>query len=970
MELPNSERWDEINTLLLEAEARPAEERAAFLEEASGGDESLRRQVASLLDAASTYGALLENGAAALARPLLAPEGEALPEEASTPVETGQRVGPYRLLERIGEGGTSTVYRAERADGQFERVVAIKVLRQALGLEAEATERFRAEQQILASLSHPHLAEVYDGGVLSGGQPYLVMEYVDGRPLTEHCRAEDCSLDERLSLFRQAAEAVQAAHEQLVVHRDIKPSNVLVERDTGQVKLLDFGIAKMLGELPGEAAPTTQTGRQPMTPAYAAPEQVKGEAISVATDVYALGVLLYELLTDERPYGREDRSPYAVARAVCEEEPSPPSEVVDEWRSALQGDLDAIVSRAIRKEPLARYDTVDDLTDDLERHLSDRPVLAQRGNWTYRARKFVRRNRGLLAGVALALTLLAGFAAYHVQRLSAERDRAHAQAQKAEQVSEFLVGLFEASNPTGETAETVTAQDLLRKGRKRIAGLEGQPAARAQMLDAMGRAYLGLGRYSVADSMLREALAVRRRLYEANTPPMAAGFDHLAEAAEEQGRYAVAESLGHNALSIRRTRRDSLHPNVANSLGDLARYKQQRGQYAAAESLYREALSRKKTIYERPSRPLASTTSELAQLLTERGEYAVAGSLSRETLSMRRALFGNVHPKTSESLARLARTVEERGHFAEAGSLYQQTLAIDRAVLGAKHPTVATDLNDLAIVLEKQKRLAEAESLQRKSLRLSEQRLSDDHPDITATLHNLAVVLRKRGKYNEAASLYERVLRRVRRKYEAAHPHVAYTLGSLADVRRDQGRYARADSLYRESLTMLKTVFDEEDPRVATGMGKIGNLHKVQGQYREAEKWHRKALTLRRNALGKDAPATGESLVNVADVLVKQEKPEAAESVYREALATYKRALPEGDWRRASVRGKLGMSLVEQGAYVEAEPLLRSSYERLRAQRGSTDTYTWTAARHLVRLYEAWNKPKKAEKYREGFNGG
>lgn len=574
MELPATDRWTEINALLREVQAQPVEERGAFLKEACGDDDALRQEVKDLLEAVDTFGDVLEQGAAPLALPLVTERGRVPIEEAPAPLGRGRRVGPYRLLEQIGMGGTSAVYRAERADGQFERTVAVKVLRHSLGMDKETHERFQVERQVLASVSHPNLAEVYDGGVLEDGRPYLVMEYVEGRAVTEHVQVEGLPIRTRLRLFRQAATAVQAAHEQLVVHRDLKPSNVLVERETGTVKLLDFGIAKILGELPGGPDPITQTGRQPMTPAYAAPEQVKGDPISVATDTYALGVLLYELLSDVRAYGGAERSPYAVARAVCEDEPPPPSEVVPdpERRRALQGDLDAIVTRALRKDPEARYDTVDDLVDDLDRHLDGRPVRATKGGWRYRTRKFVRRHQIALLGSLLALFLLVGFALYHVQRLGAERDQARQAAEEARReartaraVSSFMRTILGRSPDKRDPSAFVSGVEL-------FVNVPWADTLRSQI------------RGSLADLSTR-----------VEHPESRAAILHtVAQLLQDNNEHAWADSLLRRSLALRGEHRGPTHPSTMRTLGLLARTNFEGGRKDSARVYLRRYLKRQK----------------------------------------------------------------------------------------------------------------------------------------------------------------------------------------------------------------------------------------------------------------------------------------------------------------------------------------------------------------------------------------
>ena len=851
MELPAPERWREINEILVEAQGRPDDERAAYLDAACGEDEALRREVETLLDAAASHAPFLERDAATIAESFLP---DASRSTTPTALDPGRRIGPYRLQERIGEGGSSLVYRAERADEQFERTVAVKVLRAPVAEDQGAADRFRAERQILASLSHPHLAEVYDGGMLDDGRPFLAMEFVDGRPITEHCRAEGGSVDERLHLFRQAAAAVQAAHEQLVVHRDLKPSNVLVERATGDVKLLDFGIAKILGELPGEAAPATQTGRHPMTPAYAAPEQVKGESISVSTDVYALGGLLYEMLTGVRPYGNEERSPYAVARAVCEEDPPLPSEAIedDRRRTTLQGDLDAIVMTALRKHPEERYDTVDALLDDVDRYLEDRPVEAQRGGWAYRTQKFVQRNRTALVGTVAALGLLAGFAVYHVQRLSVERDRARRAAQKAEQVSAFLTDLFKANDPYEGGEDPATLREVLQQGRDKVQeDLEGQPAVQAGVLTVLGEVYRNQARYDSAQAALDRALRLRQRSEEAGPLKVAESWSALGTLFRRTGRLDTAAAVQRKALGLRRRHLPEDHEKVAASMNDLA------------------------------------------AVLYDAGRLEEAAPLYREALSINRARLGEDHPNVAASLNNLAGLYYDLGRMAKAEKLYRETLSLDRDNFGDAHPYVATDLSSLGLTLYEQEEYEEAERMLRRSLEIRRKELGGTHPDVAITLHNLAYLYMDTGRLDQAEEAFQEALQIRRDRLEPPHPRLASNLHGLGSLYQKRGRPDAAERYFQEAIAMQETLTGPRSTETAEMRISLADVLSSETRYEEAASTYRTALEAYR-PLGDTTNADQETILRgLVDLYEAWPKPSRARA-YRDTLSSLYGTSSEG----------------------------------------------------------------------------
>ncbi|MFO8099398.1 MAG: serine/threonine-protein kinase [Salinibacter sp.] len=832
MDLPGPDRWNEINTILTKVLERPPDEREAVLAEACAGDPALRNEVEELLDASTTYGNVLDEGAEALARPLFESDASGDADRPAVPVTAGQRVGPYRVLERVGAGGTSVVFRARREDEQFQRDVALKVLRHPLDDEGPEAERFRAERQILASVSHPHLAAVYDGGVLGGGQPYLAMEYVDGRSITEHCREEELSVDGRLSLFRQAAEAVQAAHEQMIVHRDLKPSNVLVDQATGAVKLVDFGIAKILGELPGAPSPVTQTGRHPMTPAYAAPEQVKGEAISLATDTYALGVLLYELLADRRPFGERNTGPYAVARAVCEDDPPPPSTCVEEERQrAVNGDLDAIVLKALRKRPDERYDTVEALLDDLRRHQDERPVQAYQGSLAYRARKFVRRNRGLLAGTTAATLIVVGLVVYHIQRLSAERNQAQREAQKAEQVSEYLAELFAEADPEEAQGSPTTARELLAAGVDRINELDDQPAVQGELAFVLAKTRRRLGLYDTTEALLTRAHRLRTQVHGREHPDVAETLSEKALLARDHdGDYAEAESLMQESAAIYRAVHGERHASVAEQLKDLVYVQRRQGKLDAAEASVREALSIRRAQPDADSMAVAETLFNLAAILRDRKQYERAEDVQQRSLALSRQHTEGPHPGTAANLDAMGFLLKEQEDLEAAEAHYQEALSMKRDLYGTPHPRVVTTLNNLGKLAERRGRYEEAETHLRSALRMRRALQEEPHPKIAVHLHNLGGILHDQGDLASADSALQAARDMLQATDQGESTTMAHALEKHGNVLRAQERYTDAEAAYQQALALRQSIHEEGHPKIPTLQADLESLYDQWGK--------------------------------------------------------------------------------------------------------------------------------------------
>jgi serine/threonine protein kinase/tetratricopeptide (TPR) repeat protein len=733
------ERWQRVNQLFLDAVDRPPAARAAWLDEQCAGDDELRREVESLLSADMPP----ESDT-----PLVHAVDAAIAQTAAARVGAAQLVGPYRILRKIGEGGMATVFLAVRDGDDFAQRVAIKVVRSTLG--GEALQRFRAERQILASLEHPSIARLLDGGTTPDGTAYLAMEYVEGVPIDEYCRDRQLSVRERLLLFCRVCDSVSHAHRSLVVHRDIKPSNILVTGD-GTPKLLDFGIAKLIADDAPGGAPITMTGMRVLTPEYASPEQVRGEPITTAADVYSLGVLLFELLTGQRPLAFATRQAAEIERVVCTVEPRKPSTMAASGKDARQlaGDLDVIVLTALRKEPARRYASASHLAEDIRRHLDGLTVSARPATWRYRSGRFVRRHRAAVGAAAVFAVVVIGFAgALLVQnrRVSDERDA-------AEQVTNLLLEMYAAYDPTASRGSRVTAQELLDRGALRIQSeLRGQPRVQARMLDRFGSVYNNIGLSDRAIDVLRSSLAVRQANGDGETLEAAVTLTQLAVAiTERDADLADAERLAQQAVAIRRRAAPGT-AQLAESLSVLGSLRDRRGE-ADGRAMMAEAIELWRHTTGVDSFPFAAGVSALARSRRvstpeqkgtdlSRADLLKAERFERELLIARRKTLGDHHLLTATSLSAVGGLLWAMDRHAEAEPLLREALATRRQLLGSAHPTVARSLETLARVLFGRGRAAEALPLAEEALSVRRASLGESHFETRTSLTLRDAILR------------------------------------------------------------------------------------------------------------------------------------------------------------------------------------------------------------------------------------
>src|SRR5262245_9665059 len=744
----NPDRWRVLSPYLDQALDVPADDRAAWLAALAAGDASLAADLRSILghDEQVRQSQFLE---CAVLDPQTVPMASL----------EGQVVGAYRLVSRLGQGGTGSVWLAERCDGRFEGRAAVKLLN--ISLVGRAGEqRFRREGTILARLRHPRIAHLVDAGVSAAGQPYLVLEHVNGQSIDRYCAERGLSIESRLALFLDVLDAVAHAHANLIVHRDIKPANVLVSTD-GQVKLLDFGIAKLIEREPGWGGSTTEAltrdGGAVLTPEYAAPEQLSGGAVTTATDVYALGVLLYVLLSGRHPLGTIQVSPATLIKAIVEDEPPPPSAVasVAKVQRALRGDLDTIVSKALKKNPAERYRSVTAMADDVRRVLQHQPITARPDALGYRAARFVRRHAAGVAAFTGGVLLLGALIAVHTSRLAAERDRAQREAAKAMKVSEMLTGLLTSADPYAvrDKGGEPTVRALLDAGALRVQkDLAAEPDLQAQLLSTMGRTYRRLGLYDRSQQLLEQALVSGQHAFGTEDIRVAETLQYLGVVLADRGDYAGAARRLEQALAMQRKLLGGPHADIAVTLSELGRVYQDEGLNQRAEPLHREALEMRAGLLGREDRETAVSLSDLASVLRLDGDLPGAEAMLRQSLAINRKTRGDDHPNTATNLHDLALIVAARGDDRTAEAMLRQALATQRQTLGERHAVVAATYNSLSRVLLRQNRYDEAASALQSALDIAGFALGPDHPLVAIYSINLAAVQLERRTPAAAAS--------------------------------------------------------------------------------------------------------------------------------------------------------------------------------------------------------------------------
>jgi len=825
----DKDRWAAIEEIFSRAIELPSglsdADRLRAILEMCGGDRDVCAEVTEMLAEDAVANPLLDGGLDRAAQTVL--------DLGALPSLVQRQIGPYRVLRLLGEGGMGVVYLAERTDmgGQ----VAIKLLRDAW-LSPMRRQRFQIEQHTLAQLNHPAIARIYDANTLEDGTPWFVMEYCEGLPLNQHLKARRPSVHGTLKLFRKICEAVQYAHSHAIIHRDLKPSNILVS-DHGIVKLLDFGIAKQLNQEESQI-PATVTGLRLMTLAYAAPEQLAGGTVGLYTDVYALGVLLYESLTGRLPRLAHMGAAQSAVDHWSAEKPSAvvrreASELRRQLTSAEWSDLDVLVLKALEPDTTRRYSSADALLRDLTALLEGQPLDARPPEWTYTLSKFVHRNRRVLGAVAAALLVLVATLAFYTVRLERARDAAMHEAARTLRIQQFTQGLFDGGDRSAGPAQDLKAVELLDRGRNEAAGLGGDPEMQADMQATLGGIYQKLGKLDVAEPLLTSALAERKQTLGANDASVARSLVDLGLLRKDQGKLGDAEDLVRQGVDIDRISPSSSKSDLAAALVALGSVLETRAKYDEARKILDEAL-KLQPAGSVPSAQRAENLLELANVTFYQGRYDESAAFNRQALDIDRRLFGEQHPAVAEELNNLGAIEFNRGNLPAAEGYYRRSLSIVERWYGPDHPETAANLTALAQTLTSEKRGADARVLLERALSTQQHQSGSIRATAGTTLNQLGILAFQEKRYDEARKYFLQAIDTWKQNFGDQHPNIATAISNLGSICQQQKDYACAERNYRDALRR----FDAASPdsfSAAVARVKLGRTLLSENKLAEAE---------------------------------------------------------------------------------------------------------------------------------------
>ncbi len=929
--------WERIEPILDQALDLPPADRAAFLERVCGADPALRAKVERMLRDGEGPDGLLEQSLDSVAGPLMLE----LDEPGPAPIPLGEMIGPWRLVRELGQGGMGEVFLAERADGQFAQTAALKLVRRGREHDPLLIRRFLEERRILAALAHPNVARLLDGGVTSAGLPWFAMEYVAGQPLDRYCDDHRLDVPARLALMEQVLGAVAYAHRNLLVHRDLKPSNIFVT-DDGQVKLLDFGIAKLLGEENLTDAGLTLAYGRVMTPEYAAPEQVRGEPVTTATDIYSLGAVLYQLLTGQRAHRFEKRTAAEIERVICETDPEIPSLAIrtapspasgpgdrapPPSRRELSGDLDTLVLKALQKDPARRYPSAEAMLEDLRRFRIGLPLLARPDSLGYRWSKFFGRHRlGVAAAVILVLAVTSGVIATSWQARAARLEAA-----RADRVKEFLIDVLHQADPDINEGKELTVRQLLDRGTRRVDSILGhEPTVQAELYEVLGNTYAHLGLASQADTLHRKGLAVVRRLYGPGNPEVLNQEMAVGWGLNDRGKYQDADSLLTRAIADYRAAGGEESQALSDALDILGTAKKRLDHPTEAESLYRQSLGLQIRLTGPSDTITASRLSDLGSLLATQNRLVPAESALVAAQSHRRGVLPPLDVRFLVGESSLALVLMKRGNFADAEPRLRSAVAGLEQVENPGGLNLARALDRLALLQALQSRTTSALAIAERALAMFGTTMGPDHPETFNSLSALAGYQASVGDLKAAETAARVAYTGLQLKLGDRHDWTLNAGQRLGAIQLETGQDREAGLMVGSVLSAVRGKYGRVPPAFAGLLGTDAALRASGDDSAGAEPVFREALASLESGTRVDSAALPGILVRYGALLTARGKAAAAEPLLRQALAFLPSGADSSAVVVAELQRELGRSFSAQRKYQEAETVLRASVDRYR----------------------------------------